>query len=245
MKLTPQRPVTRPTGGGDVPRMCMRVIPVLLAAVLAVSPVDAAQRRTSQAPPGGSGATVSSPPQSQPPPLPSSSPPSSSGSAGASPGQDEKAPDDLPISMDRIRQALEQSSDKPPLVGLGPGEVPNYRLEVHAPRGLQDLLDSMRFDTGPTPPGGLYGYEQQQNVWSKQQHPEMQPYGAFGQGEAITILLENLLEKYMVARVADAVTNARHATSEEAAREEVQRALAEFWAYQAQQRAAQGQTTPR
>ena len=224
--------------------MCMRLIILLLTAMLATSPLSAQQNQPSSSSSSDSSKAASSCRGSQPqtpPPAPSKA--SSAVSSGASPGQDEDS--DLPVSLDRIRQALDQAPERPPLLGLSPGNMPSFHIEIHAPRGIQELMDSLKFNSGPTPPGGLYNYEQQQNLWSKQQHPEMQPYGAFGQGQMITILLENLLEKYVAARVVNGVSSARQTAAEEAAREEVQRALAEFWAYQAQQQAAEGQASPK
>jgi hypothetical protein len=140
--------------------------------------------------------------------------------------------DTLPVSLDKIRQALEDTPAVP-LAGLN--ETPQFKVEIQEHQRFEELVKTLNFKSGPPPPGGLYAYEQQQNVWSKQQHPEMQPYGAFGQGQAFTILLENLLEKYFGGRVVNAIANAGDSAAEAAAREEVRRALVEFWASQAEQ----------
>jgi acyl-CoA hydrolase len=58
----------------------------------------------------------------------------------------------------------------------------------------------------------------------------MQPYSAFNQGQLATILIENLLEQYFGGRMIKGIADASRARAEEAAREEVQRALAEFCA---------------
>jgi len=139
-------------------------------------------------------------------------------------------PLNLPVSVDKIRQALEQPP-APPLRGLD--EQPTFRVEIRETQRLEELMQSLTFDTGPVPPGGVYGYDQQQSIWSKQQHPEMQPYGAFSQGQLLTIALENLLEKYLAAHIGHAIADSQRAAAEAAAREEVRRALDAFWAAQA------------
>jgi|WetSurMetagenome_2_1015567.scaffolds.fasta_scaffold439664_1 hypothetical protein len=191
--------------------MSIRLLSPLLVAILAAAPVAAQE-----------GASSSSAP-----------PPSSSQDSGAtSPSKQAGNSDTLPVSLDRIKQALEDTPTVP-LAGLN--ETPQFKVEVQEHQRFEELVKTLNFNSGPPPPGGLYAYEQQQNVWSKQQHPEMQPYGAFGQGQAFTILLENLLEKYFGGRVINAVANARDSAAEAAAREEVRRALTEYWASQAEQ----------
>jgi hypothetical protein len=191
--------------------MSIRLLPALFAAILAAAPVVAQDR-----------------PSSSSVPQPSSSQDSAAASRTTQPGH----PDNLPVSLDRIRQALEDTPAVP-LAGLK--ETPQFKVEIQEHQKFEELVKTLNFKSGPTPPGGLYAYEQQQNVWSKQQHPEMQPYGAFGQGQAFTILLENLLEKYFGGRVINAIANSGAAAAEEAAREEVQHALTEYRASQAEQ----------
>jgi hypothetical protein len=197
----------------------MRLIPLVVAAIMAAAPVLAQQDQPSSA--------VSSQP-SQP-----SSSVSSSPSSEPSSTEEATKPADLPVSLGKIRQALGQAPPATPLLHLD--VTPHFRIEIHAQQKIEELLDTLKFDSGPTPPGGLYNYEQRQNISSRQQHPEMQPYGAFSQGQMLTILLQNLLQKYLATRIANLMSNARQTAAEEAAREEVQRAIADFWAYQAQQ----------
>jgi hypothetical protein len=190
--------------------MSIRLLSSLLAAILVAAPVVAQERPSS-----------------------SSAPPPSSSQDSAAASETAKAnTDNLPVSLDRIRQALEETPTVP-LAGLN--ETPQFRVEIQERQKFEELAKTLNFKSGPKPPGGLYAYEQQQNVWSKQQHPEMQPYGAFGQGQAFTILLENLLGKYFGGRVINALANSRETAAEEAAREEVQRALTDFRASQAEQ----------
>jgi hypothetical protein len=149
----------------------------------------------------------------------------------AQPSTSQDAPSlNLPVSLDRIRGVLEQAPTEP-LRGLD--EKPTFQLEIRERQRIEELLATLTFNSGPAVPGGLYGYEQRQTVFPKTSYPEMQPYGVFSQGQLATVLFENVIEKYLGGTIVDGVSNLRRAEAEEAARQEVARALAEFWAYQA------------
>jgi len=137
----------------------------------------------------------------------------------------------LPVSLDKIRDALQQ----PPVHTLrGLNEIPNFKVEVHErPKiSLDDLMRSLDFKSGPVPAGGLYGFEQQRQMFNPTDHPLQQPYAAFGQGELLTVLIENLVGKYLAGKAVNAVTAAERAHAETAAREEVHRAIADYCAAQ-------------
>jgi len=133
----------------------------------------------------------------------------------------------LPVSLDKIKQGLEQAPAEP-LRGLD--ERPHFRVEIRERQKIEELLSTLRFDSGPAVPGGIYGYEQQQRAFPKTDNPLAQPYAAFNQGQLATILFEEFLEKYLGGRMVQGITDASRAHAEEAARQEVQRALAEFCA---------------
>lgn len=133
----------------------------------------------------------------------------------------------LPVSLDRIKQALSQPPTQP-LRGLD--ERPHFRVEVQERQKIDELLDTLKFDSGPAVPGGLYGYEQQQQAFPKTSNPLMQPYAAFNQGELLTVTIENLLAQYFGPRMLHTISDASRVRAEQAARDEVQRALAEFCA---------------
>jgi hypothetical protein len=186
----------------------MRLILLVLMAALSAAPAPAGQAQPSTKP----------------------DPPSSSGNEA---GQQESQPQDtnLPVSLDRIRQALEQ----PPIHTLrGLNEIPTFKVEIHERQrlSLDDLMKSLDFKTGPVPAGGLYGFEQQRQMWNATEHPLQQPYAAFNQGELLTILVENLVGKYLVGKALGALTAAERSRAEAAAREEVERAIAEYCAAQ-------------
>jgi hypothetical protein len=134
---------------------------------------------------------------------------------------------DLPVSLCKIREALETS---PAELLRGLDERPHFRLEVRERQNIEDLLATIDFKNGPVPPGGLYGYEQQQILFPKAQNPLAQPYAAFKQGELLTLAIEALIEKYLGGRILDAISVARRTSAEQNARDEVARALADFFA---------------
>ena len=164
--------------------------------------------------------------------------PASSKPDAALPGADgsrEQPPDSpetgLPVSLDKTREALQQ----PPAQTLrGLNDIPNFKVEIHerSKVSLDDLIKSLDFKAGPVPAGGVYGYEQQRQIWNPTDHPLQQPYAAFSQSELLTVLVENLVGKYLAGKAVNAVTSAERAHAEAAAREEVHRAIAEYCAAQ-------------
>ena len=163
-------------------------------------------------------------------------PPSTPANA-ASPAKDATTSDgqtsNLPVSLDKIRQALEQAPVEP-LRGLD--ERPLFRVEIRERQRIEDLLQSLKFDSGPAVPGGLYGYEQQRIMFPSVDNPLAQPWSAFTQPELARVtaysIIETLISKYLVKRMLSAVTAAERASAEQAAREEVARAIAEYCAAQ-------------
>src|SRR5260221_3407789 len=65
---------------------------------------------------------------------------------------------DLPVSLDKIREALAQPPPPEPLKGLN--ERPTFRSEVLERQRFDLLMDKLKFDTGgPTLPSGRHGYD--------------------------------------------------------------------------------------
>ena len=155
-------------------------------------------------------------------------PQSSSPPTAASSAQDVR-PLNLPVSLDRIRGALEQ---QPAHSLLGLEKPPVFRLEVRERNRLQELLATLDFKSGPTPAGGMYMAEQQRVMFPSTTNPLQQPFAAFNQPELLTILIENLVGKYLGGRAIAAVTSAERAQAEAAARAEVRGAVADFCAVQ-------------
>jgi len=190
----------------------MRLIALVFAASVASPPVSAAQ------PPAAATPSVQEPTSSS--------------------AQD--APRELPVSLDKIKDAL-TLPPSPPLRGLN--DKPTFKIEVREKQRIKidDLLTSMDFKSGPAVPGGLYGYEQNRLAFPAVDNPLRQPYAAFSQSELLTIVMENLAAEYLGGRALNAVTSAERARAEQAARDEVQRTLAAFWA----QKAAAAPATPK
>jgi len=147
-------------------------------------------------------------------------PPSSAGAAASS-EVDEKG---LPVSLDRIREDLAKPS---PVLGTLWAN-PDFRTEIQERVRIEEILSTLDYKAGPIPPGGVYGYEQQERVFNKVDHPLMQPYAAFSGGELLTIAIENLAAKYLAGRALQAVSNAQRTAAENAARAEVAAAIANY-----------------
>ena len=158
---------------------------------------------------------------------------SSTPQTSSSPKDDKtaKPESNLPVSLDKIREGLQQ-----PQVQMlrGLDEKPMFKLEVREKQkiSLDDLIRSLDFKAGPVPGGGLYGFEMQKQMWPATNYPMRQPYSAFNQTELLTILVENLVGKYLAGKASDAITGAvrQHALAQ--AREEVQHAIGDYCAAQ-------------
>src|SRR5262245_231781 len=114
----------------------------------------------------------------------------SPGTSAQSSGKDNQ-PGDLPVSLDRIRAGLKKQATESLLIRT---EVPaDFRIHILEQQKIDDMLSKLDFKsgTGPTPAGGVYGYEQQRRLFNPVDHPLVQPYAAFSGGELITIAIEN------------------------------------------------------
>ena len=188
----------------------MRLVALLFAAILMISVT------------GGVSAQEAPVSSTSSPPSPSPSP------AASSPAQD--APRlNLPVSIDRIRKALEQKPLRP-LFGLR--EQPTFRIEVQERNRLQELIATLDFRSGPAPAGGLYAAEMQRVMFPSVSNPLRQPFAAFNQPELLTILIQTIAGKYLAGRAINAITNAERAAAEAAAREELRRTIALYCAAQ-------------
>jgi hypothetical protein len=126
-------------------------------------------------------------------------------------------PLNLPVSLDRIKIALQRPSGR---LLRTLDQKPMFRVEILERQRFDALLASPYFKPGPVPPGGLYVFEQMQRLapgWT----PPMGGVDLLAIGRAI----------------GSGISSARRSHAEEAAREEVRKALEDFWA-------AQGKTPP-
>lgn len=167
---------------------------------------------------------------------------SSPAGGDAEPGQHQQpkttplpAPEgELPVSLDRIREGLARGSDDGLLAGVEHMDrQPDFRIEIEEQQKFEELLERLKMERpGPVPPGGLYGYEQQQRAFNPVNRPLMQPYAAFNPTELTVIALQNLIGRYIARRAASAIGGARRAAAEREAREEVIAAIAGYCAAQ-------------
>jgi hypothetical protein len=162
-------------------------------------------------------------PANKPAPAPAVSP-----SHGDNPAAD---PDrsDLPVSLDRIKEQLAH----PPANQLkGLDERPVFSIEVQEKQKLEDLIASLDFKSGPTPAGGVRANEMQRVQFPSVDNPLRQPYAAFSQSELLTVLVENIVGKYLAGRAADSITSAERSRAENTAKEQVRQAITDYCAAQ-------------
>jgi hypothetical protein len=162
---------------------------------------------------------------------PASSPDAQASSAGDTkkPSTGEEAPD-LPVSVDRIRDALAEPPQKPLLRDLA--ARPDFELTVEERVILEDFFRPEDFRTGPVPAGGLYAHEQQRVLSNSVDQPYLQPYAGFSSGELVTLAIEGLLFRYLGQPVIDQAIAAGRAADEAAARDTVMKAIQAYCAAQ-------------
>jgi hypothetical protein len=136
----------------------------------------------------------------------------------------------LPVSLDNIKRGLEQP---PPTLSLRTiDERPTFRVQILERQRIDELLATLNFKAGPTPAGGVYWDEIQRQQLPAVDNPLRQPYAAFAQGELLTILVENLVGKYLGGKAINSVSKAAREHAESAAKEEVRQAVQSYCAAQ-------------
>lgn len=133
---------------------------------------------------------------------------------------------DLPVSIDKIRDKLVQPPPAPLLKGMT--DTPLFRMEIRARQKIEELLSTLDFKGGPTPFGGVYGYEQQRMVFPAVNYPLAQPYAAFNTGQLLTVAAENLAGKALGSRIGDSFSKAQRQRAQTAARRVVDDAIADY-----------------
>ena len=186
----------------------MRLCALLFTAILVAVPVRGQQ-----------------PPASPPADTPGADPGRAAGPPQSRTPADEAEPGNLPVSLDKIKQALQQSPGVPM---LKIDERPTFRVQIRERQKIEELLATLNFKSEPTPAGGIYMQEQNRIMFNPVDHPTMQPLGAFNQGQLLTILIENLVGHYLGGRVGDAVSKSERARAEAQAREDVRLAVSDY-----------------
>jgi len=148
--------------------------------------------------------------------------PVSSPPEAASPAQGDAQ---LPVSLSKIREALATT----PLLSLRTlDERPTFRIQIQEKQKLEELLATLKFKPVPVPAGGINMAEQNRIMFPWVDNPLRQQFGAFNQSELLTILVENLIGKYLGGKAINAVSKAERANAEAAARDEVRTAIAQY-----------------
>jgi hypothetical protein len=128
------------------------------------------------------------------------------------------SPDDLPVSLDRIQRALAA----PPAPFELKEKNPVFRLEVFGRKPTIEELLGERFWVGPTPYGGMTHQDYLNMVT-----PELaRPYAGFTGGHLVAQALLTLSEQWALKQAIKKYRSALNAREREAARKEVEEALA-------------------
>jgi hypothetical protein len=158
--------------------------------------------------------------------------PAAAQQTAVSTGQDavaDPAPPDrgagLPVSLTKIREAL---ATTPPLSLSTIDERPTFRIQIQERQKIDELLATLNFKAGPVPAGGIYMAEQNRIMFPWVDNPLRQNLAAFNQPELLTILIENLVGKYLGGKALNAISKSERANAEAAAKEEVRSAVAQY-----------------
>jgi len=131
----------------------------------------------------------------------------------------------LPVSVAKIREALETT----PLLSLRTiDERPVFRIQIQERQRLEELLATLNFKAGPVPAGGVYMAEQNRIMFPPVDNPLRQTLGAFNQSELLTILIENLVGKYLGGKAVNGISKGERTRAEAAAKDEVRAAVAQY-----------------
>jgi hypothetical protein len=144
-----------------------------------------------------------------------------------SPAPGNGVPLEVPVCIDRIRDALAH----PPAETLKGLDQPTFRLMVLERQRIDQIMEQITFEGGggPEVSGGRSNYDMQQLLFPPVDNPLVQPYAPFTTGQVATLAAEGVAEKLTVA-LARRFREARHQEAEREARDEVMRALAAFYA---------------
>lgn len=129
------------------------------------------------------------------------------------------APAELPVSVERVQRALA----RPPAIRLAE-ERPVFRVEVVSRKlSIEDILGP-DYLKGPVPGGGMTHQEFLDMVTPK----DLRGYAAYSNREAMTIAATSLALKWALQKAMHRYRTAADARAREAAREEVEAALADL-----------------
>jgi hypothetical protein len=128
-----------------------------------------------------------------------------------------QVPAPLPVSVDRIQRALAQTPR------IRPSEVtPVFRVEVLGKLPPIEVLLGPDYLVGKTPAAGMTHQEFRDMVTP----PEFRGTAMFTQGEAITVMVTSVALQWALQKAIQKFRDARRDNEREAARREVEEALA-------------------
>jgi hypothetical protein len=167
-------------------------------------------------------ATLLASPAAAQPPSSSSRPETVDTKDAPATGQEELK---LPVSVAKIREALETT---PALASSTTDERPLFRMQIQERRRIDELLATLDYKAGYVPAGGVYMAEQNRIMFPPVDNPLRQQFGAFNQSELLTILIENLVGKYLGGKAQHSISKWERTSAEAAAKEEVRAAVAQY-----------------
>jgi len=126
---------------------------------------------------------------------------------------------DLPVSVDRVQRAL----SRPPAIDMN-AERPVFRVEVLSKKlTIEDILGP-DYLKGPVPRAGMTHQEFLDMVTPK----DYQGYAPYTNGEGMTIAATSFALKWALQKAVHKYETAKQGREQEAAREEVRKALEEL-----------------
>lgn len=150
------------------------------------------------------------------------------GTGAAAPAQASAGGPNLPVSLDRIREGL-QERRRPIRDALD--IRPDFVVQIEEQAHIDEIMSKrLRFEKSFVPAGGAYAYEQQQRLFNPIDRPLQQPYAAYSAGQFFTVALENLIGRYLGGKMRDAVKSASDNRDAAAARREVDQAVEDYCA---------------
>lgn len=154
--------------------------------------------------------------------VPQAPPAQSAATPAAAPKTEEPAPADrLPVSLDRIEKALSHSDP----LELKASKNPVFRMEVFGTKPtIEDILGP-DYLKGPTPAGPSMTHQEFLDMVTPK---DVQGYAAFSNKEAFVVAATSLALQWALQKAIHRFETAKEERERDAARKEVQDALAEL-----------------
>ena len=143
--------------------------------------------------------------------------------------RDESTKDQGPRCRCRSRKFARRSRRRRLLSLRTVDERPTFRIQIQEKQKLEELLATLNFKAGAgAGRRRLHGRAEPDHVSVGRQPAAPARSAAFNQSELLTILIENLVGKYLGGKALNAISKAERASAEAAARDEVRSAIAQY-----------------